>query len=610
MTETITVHRPGKTPARGDTGDEGSGAASRIRRRWLWSYFAFTAALCLLGGIRLWWSWPDAPYQSNFWFLSDLQKLLDGNAASATWFSFGNSFALNGYRWFEYINALFFGFDSRLENICYYLIIFLIATAIGIRALSRLPQPGRVSAKVAVFLIPVVLASMAGAGSRGMELGTFTGVLIVVLLFLMVDSRLPNQMFTIVACLAVPLVIFIWLGGYASGPTLALVAVCLLQLWRPTLPARFRRRLMLLTGNFVLWTIIFFALIPILSASQPLLNQSGGGLGTLEKNPLFPFEFLFWGPAASLVSSETVQGLGSAGIVIASAVSLGVIAFTCFVVIAAYKRAWSQATVPLLLILYPWGIAIGLIFTRNSGVENLLDTWYSLHFKISLVGLIWLSILAVGNSTEKWLRRAIPFAALLTCVAITVTVANVQKYERQPFERVYFLNIAEQELYPSQLVKNVPKNGVTSMQLSSATSLHAVQFMKKYHLSIYREPLQTLVKIFGAAPDYVTFGQLYSDGWAGREFTVDVFPTRCDTLSIKLVDPIPQHPNVPFTVDSNFGTKAAGTVDETGKTLVFRPTGSAPTITVRFGSTFEPSKFGIGKDTRSLSALAALTCKR
>ncbi len=609
MTETAHLENSRNAPTSSDIGHEGSQRVVRRSLRWFWAYVAFTAALCLLGGIRLWWSWPDAPYQSNFWFLSDLQKLLDGNGASATWFSFGNSFALNGYRWFEYINALLFGFDSRLENICYYLIIFIIATAIGVRALGRLPQHGRVSAKVAVFLIPIVLASMAGSGSRGMELGTFTGAMVVVFLFLLIDSRLPNRIFTVVAWVAVPLDIFIWLGGYAAGPTLALVAVWLLQFWRPTLPSGFRRRLTLLTGNFVAWTIIFFALIPLLKISKPLLNQPGGGLGALEKNPLFPFEFLFWGPAASLISSETVQGIGSSGLVIAAVVSIGIVAFTCLIVIAAYKRAWSQTTIPLLLILYPWGIAIGLIFTRNSGVENLLDTWYSLHFKVSLVGLIWLSILAVGNSTEKWRRHAIPVATFLVCMAITVAFANVQKYERQPFERVYFLSIAEQELYPSQLVKNVPKNGVTSMQLSPAISLRAVEFLKKYHLSIYREPLQTLVKIFGAAPDYVTFGQLYGDGWAGRNFTVDVFPTECDTLSIKLTDPIPQHPNVPFTVDTNFGTKASGTVDETGKTLVFRPTGSAPTLTFKFGSTFEPSKLGIGQDTRSLSAVAALSCK-
>ncbi|MHB1172816.1 MAG: hypothetical protein ACYCZY_10070 [Lacisediminihabitans sp.] len=578
---------------------------TRSRKFWIAGYVIFTTAICLAAGLRLWWSWPDAAWLSNFWFIGDVDRLLNGDLSHVTWFSVGDQWALNGYRWFEYINASFFGFDARIENVCYYLIILALALLVGLRILNRLSRDHGIWPRLTVFLIPLVLASMSGAGSRGMELGTFTAVVFVVALFLLLDSPIGNRAFLVIVVTAVPIGIFVFVGGYVSGPTLALAAVWILQFWRPTLTPALRRRLTILTANFVAWTVVYFLLLRLLSPNTGT-SEVSNFLTTVSRDPLIPFKYLFWGPAAGLFTSQTVDALDGPGVWITAGVSVLVILLTGFSVFMAYRRAWSEATVPLLMVLYPWGIAVTLLATRSSDVLSLLSTWYSLHFKVALVGTIWLAILGLRSSSLRSRPTRIVITVLLAGVTTSLIIANVAQFNRQPFERAYFLNIAKQQLMPSELTENAA--GLTALQVPLKESLEAVEILRRHHLGVYRNPMTTWAKIYGYEPKFVTLGSLYSDGWAGRNFSVVVLNPSCRTLDVQLVNPLPTTVEIAFTARTSFGESVDGVVSPTPTSLQFSPAGETPTLEFQFSSTLTPSELGTGADIRELSAHVKLDC--
>lgn len=600
-----------------DGDDTGSGAAgqSRPSRRrrlaWTTSYAVFTLIVCTIAGMRLWWSNPDGSWQSNFWFIDDINRLLDGDLGHVTWFVFGDQWAMNGYRWFEYINALFFGYDARLETIVYFVVVGAIALLIGWRVLSRMPTDTGVGARLTIFIVPIILASLSGAGSRGMELGTFTGILLVVATFLLVDSRLSNRSFYIVTSILVPVGIFVFTGGYASGPTFAVVLVWLLQFWRPTLDRARRRRLTAMMVNFVVWTLVYLVLLRVLSPSTGT-GEVGNFFATLGRDLIFPLQYLYWGPASGLFTSQTVGMLGGSGLVTAGVVSALVIALTVVAIIRAYRVAWSEATIPLLLIAYPWGIALTLLATRNSDTLSLLSTWYSLHFKISLVGMIWLTVIGLranaqgSASTRAALSLRVVTYALLASTIAAVVVANVAQVKREPFERVYFLNVARDELFPSELKEGA--SGLTSLQLPLAESRHAAAILKKHELGVYRNPSVTLAKIYGVAPPFVELGDLFTDGWVGREFSVTAIDRTCKTVIVRLSNPVPVSPEVRFTATADSGAPITGTVGPTTTDLRFRTSGSTEHISFRFSRTFIPSRLGLGADKRALAANVTVEC--
>ena len=591
----------GRSPALPNVKNE-----TRSGKLWIAGYATFTTAICLLAGIRLWWSWPDAAWLSNFWFLDDINRLLNGDLGKVTWFAVGDQWAMNGYRWFEYINAAFFGYNAQLENVCYYLIVLVMSLLVGLRILNRLPREHAVWPRVTVFLIPAVLASMSGAGSRGMELGTFTGVLIVVAIFLLLDSSVGNRTYLVITMTAVPFVIFVFLGGYASGPTFALVVFWSLQYWRPTLIPQLRRRLTILTATYVFWTAFYFVLIRLLSPSTGK-SEVAEFFGTLSRDPMLPIKYLFWGPAASLFTSQTIESASGTEVGLAAGVSVLVILLTALAVIVVYRRGWTEATVPLLLILYPCGIALTLLATRSSDVMGLLNTWYSLHFKVALVGVIWLAILGLREGAVRFLPTRIVVTALLAGLAIALVMANVVQFNRQPFERTYFLNIASQTLIPSELTEDAA--GLTALQLPLKESIAGVTILRNHKIGVYHDPTSTWDQIYGHQPKFVSYGSIYADGWTGTKFSVAVLDPSCRTLNVQLANPLLTTQDITFAAKPSFSSGVKGTLSAAPTHLRFTPRGGTPIVEFYFSSSVTPSKLGVSADTRKLSALVKLNCR-
>ena len=52
-------------------------------------YVVWTLSLCTLFLLRTLWAWPDVTWQSQFWFIEDVNTLLSGRMADTTWFDWG-----------------------------------------------------------------------------------------------------------------------------------------------------------------------------------------------------------------------------------------------------------------------------------------------------------------------------------------------------------------------------------------------------------------------------------------------------------------------------------------------------------------------------------------
>lgn len=608
-------------------------APTRARRRvaaplvWRAAYFVFAFATTIFSLLRMKWAWPDAAWQTTLSDIEAVDRFLNNGASSAMGITVGGEHALTGYRWFQYLNATVFGLNSQLELFAYFALTLTLALAIGSRIFRDLDRTSSGwPARLVVFSIPVVLSSLVGAGSRGMEIGQFFGITLFVVLALLIDSRMSTRAFAAVVVCTVPLAGVLVLGGYLAGPAIALALVSALQFMRPTLDRAARSKLLTVTGTFLVSTIAYLLLMLLLPA-QELDARSGALIDQISNDPLFIPKYFLGGAAGSVMSAQTMETSGQ-GRRFAYAVGTLVVLFAVACIVLAYRRAWRGSTVPLLLVLMPVGLAATLLVGRSFDALWLLSPWYGFHLRLFLVGSIWLLVRALGAvDVPESLRLSRAFVAQATAVVLLVAVfgvslfANVNQWRRQPSERAYFQNVQHVLLFPQELT--VDENGYTQIFLPLEKSRRAIELLRKNRLSVYRDPqavlaamgdTETYDEAFAANPDFAIQGMLDSK-WAGSQVQVDVLHSTCAVLDIDVTSfPVATGTfaknavDSTLTVESSFGDKKVIVLGDTEERLVLHPTGEFPEVTLMFNRTWNPAALGLGADKRDLAALVHVTC--
>jgi hypothetical protein len=149
-----------------------------------WPTFLSVSFLtAIVSSWRMIWSWPNALWLGDFWIIDDVNNLMLNRFSNVTWFEFATrQWSINSWRWFTYINVKFFHWNMDYEIFAYYLIVLIMTVAVVKRYQPQISG----KKKLLFFLIPGVLLNFVGAGARGMELGTFFGILIFILLILQI----------------------------------------------------------------------------------------------------------------------------------------------------------------------------------------------------------------------------------------------------------------------------------------------------------------------------------------------------------------------------------------------------------------------------------------
>jgi hypothetical protein len=568
------------------------------------AFVLFSTVLAALGAARMYWSWPDAPWQSSLWFIGDLNHFLKGDYGNVTWFAFGEPWSMNGYRWFQYLSAQFFHFDTRLENLVYFFLTYVLSLLVGLAALGSSKRGTAGGVTWIVFLIPPVIMSLSGAGSRGMELGTFTGLVLVVLLFIYISSERRKFYFEIISSVLAFVSTFVFLGGYVAGATFSLLITTFLY-------SRYRHR-----KPRVLYQLIFASAVTSLATVGHFLTTLAKSIEStaspfsalvnqLSDDLLFPLKYLFWGSANSIMSANTRDMLGTDGswlLVFGGCVIVGITVF------AFARQSLANTQLPpaaFLLVFYGAGTALLLLVYRNTSSDYLLSPWYSLHFKVALAGALWLlAIKAVQKKSLGNLSTHVASSAAVVLIVLVV-ISNWIQFARGDSERAYFLNVASAALIPSTLA--VPAGETyTQLVLPLEESREALGVLQEHKLSVFNNPEGNLVKIFGGLPSAVTLPTLPADHWAGKQIDIQPIRENCADLRIEVQKNV-EIPDQVLDIKDTNGLHETYAVDE-GLVLSSKTLNGNEALQLTFGSTWVPSKTSGSADTRELSNIVLITC--
>jgi hypothetical protein len=433
----------------------------------------FAIGASTFGLFRQLWAWPDTTWQTTLYYLKDIDLILSGSPEQAIWFELGNGHAMSGYRIFTYLNALFFGLDSRLELIVYWAIILSISIVLALIVTRN--STNKILGLIASIVIVFVMNSLAGAGARGMELGTFAGALLMFCLALLAAAKVSTISFFVTSALVVPVAQFFFLGGYMAGWVFSLVLVMALSLFqnrKMVLKEPKSIKLLALGAISLFWMAVFYLLIPKTHSTLSLFD-------VWEKDIFFPIKYIIFGFTNSIFTSQSFEFLATSdSYPIYLTVGIFVFLFCLAAILGSLQRTDSVARIGQVLTVYGFGTSILLLFTRAFGDSWLLSPWYSFHFKLTLCGAI---LLFVTSRFRYFQIAAIPVLVLIAALSIT---SSKLAFDRNPHERSYFQNIQKATYFPETIADR--GDGNTQLIAGVEESLAAVEILRKHKLGVYR----------------------------------------------------------------------------------------------------------------------------
>lgn len=557
------------------------------------TYSIWTILIGTATTLRGLWSWPDVTWLSALWDIRSIDSFMNLDFAAVAWFQVGGGQITNGYRWFQYLNASVFGLNSQVEIIVYGILLIFVCLAIG-RSIRAAVGPEHSSANWS-FFVPPVLFSLVGGWPRGMELGTFSGLALAVIALIYI-SKISS--FPRVLALAFGLGLvehFVFMGGYALGLTLGTLMILFVYRKNHHLRARLSALALGFGASSGLQSLTLF------QARNPEVDSSLGSLlNQIAIDPFFALKFVSNGPASSLITLQSLERFDARVTpYLTLAVSVLVVSFS-YLVVKGAKSNLMEATkiAPLILIAYSVSNFVMLLLFRPNSEFQLLNTWYSLHGKIGLVGVIWLGAISLGRETKR-VRAGIYSVGVI--LSIIFVAANVYQFQRNVSEREYFKEIAIYTLFP----KENPYSGpVTPLQLSERDSKEAIRILKDHNLGVFRSTERTLSEVSDGNP-YVFTGNAWADGWVGPKFEVKLL-SECKNPKITLT----KHP---MLGEGKLTVSGAGRVqeyrfDESSLSLNLGLFSRTNEVSFSSGSYINEFKVGVGVDDRDLFAKANLSC--
>jgi len=562
-------------------------------------FYGLSIALGSLIYLRMKWSYPDVTWLSSYWIINDIDNLMSHDFRNVIWFELAShEWSLNGWRWFEYLNAYFFEWNMALE------LFFYVVTILGIIFLighSIFTKPLNLSKAVIslMCLMIFVLLSFSGAGARGMELGVYFGLFFTVLLFKLAFSEKNNKIFSSVLP---PIIIFIFFGGYGLSVTAVLILLSFIVLRKPANFGSFPN-LYIATFSCVVSLSLFVAMFLSKKSQGP--SVLGKFLEYVQLHNFYPVKFLFYAPLGGLVTSQSIESLApkEVSILVTSfGFFLSILFLYCIVYSYFYLRI--EMLVPLALILYSIGTSITIMVTRPSGDLGMLSPWYSLHLKLGIVGCLWLLIIFKLNSSLTFGRLNIFMSGTVFFLVIILVFANYTQWKRQPYERMYYKEIQKATLFPETMTADL--NGLTPLAIGLEDSKRAINVLKKHKIGIYRDSLKATKQLFGNA-SYLSLADAFSDGWLGPNPKFVFQKNACQLIQFHFVNPPKIFQNqVNLIIDGV--PKETFEISNAPYVLEIKDAIKVSLVEFKFSKGLIPAENGFGPDSRKLSARADIKC--
>jgi hypothetical protein len=573
-----------------------------LKPRFVKNFFlGLSITLTLATYLRLKWSWPDVTWQSAYWIIGDIDNLMAGNLSKVTWFEFANrEWSLNGWRWLSYLNAKFFSWNMAYELLMYSL------TVLGIFLLILLSITNKFFewSWRRVFLLLTILMTLfnfAGAGARGMELGTYIGIFFTVSLFVIAFSEYRNLVLSI---FLPPMIIFVFSGGYAIATTVALSSLLFIVLLKLK---SFENLPNLKIASLASVVSLFIYVFVFLSQQRQGPSSMQTFFEYLQEHPFYPIKFLFYSPQGGLITIQSLEGLTSNEFsIVTLCISIFLLFLYLFCLIYSILHLRNAMLLPLSLLLYSIGTSITIMVTRPTGDFGMLSPWYSLHLKVGIVGCLWLLFIFSSIRDLKLVRcNWIPSTTVFLLIPILLFANSVQ-WERQPSERVYFQEIKKVTLFPETMAAD--PDGLTPLKIGFEDSKYAISVLKRHKIGVYRDAGKARGEFLSEGA-FLRLGENFSDGWVGLNPTYLFEKGACNLIQFELT-------NVPKVIENEVSL----TVDEK-LVKMFKITSSPyvlkiaraneiSSVSFNFAKNLVPAENGLGPDLRGLSAYVQVKCEK
>lgn len=412
------------------------------------------------------------------------------------------------------INCSYFGgstlFDVVLNDINVFLcgIIVLYGTAITIKSTKV--------ATISMFMEAIFMFTCLQNSSGGMETQVRLGILFFLIAMIFVDRELRNDKtnkWTLTATIVVILIsinVFGTLYSFAGVPLVWLIVV--LQ--------KKKKKNHIIIAVFYLVTILLYILQ--YSWDFPASDASGGGF--LEK--INPLNILF---CVFAWCGNGVLGWAYHEAAAYNAVAYMIIGAIVFVAIAwsvvlFFKSKMNEKTwLPLMMIVYSFGVLAMVYLGRSSEWQWMQNDWYNVHVKTALAGAIWIFGYYIANNFESISRKSVSFVASIFLPSVMVVLSvygNFFTLKRAPHVHNYYAEKQQYLFVQSADDMPVDSNGNTPLLHSLDKTMQGIKILRKYNLSVYRywdayqESLPIEERFVGASlSDCAREQGLYDDGW-------------------------------------------------------------------------------------------------
>lgn len=540
-------------------------------------------------------------WQSQYWIVSDVNNLMAGNFSKVVWFEFANrEWSLNGWRWLTYINAMFFSWNTAYELLLYAFTIFGIFLLI-FKSVTEKFSEWRWRQVILILVTLITLFSFAGAGARGMELGTYIGIFFTVLLFKVSLSDSSNK---IVSALLPPAIIFIFSGGYALSTTITLILVStIVQLYFKG----FDHFPNLKISTFSSLVSLGLYIIVFLSHKQQGPSTLKIFYDYLQMNPFYPIKFLFYSSQGGLITIQNVEGLTSREFsLVTFLLSAFLLLLNFFCLLYSFKYLRKTMLIPLSLLFYSIGTSLTIMVTRPTGDFGMLSPWYSLHLKLGIVGCLWLLFIFVSTPDLNFSRLNWTVNITVFLLIPVLLFANFSQWKRQPYERAYFQEIKKVTLFPETMAGD--SNGLTPLKIGLSDSQFAIAVLKRHKIGVYRDAGAARAEFMGENA-FLRLGENFSDGWVGRSPRYLFQKGVCKLIQFELLN-LPKIRNNEATVKVDGKQIKVFQVTETPYILRVPDAGQVTSVEFSFSKSLIPAKNQLGEDLRDLSANIQVRCEK
>lgn len=205
--------------------------------------------------------------------------------------------------------------------------------------------------------------------------------------------------------------------------------------------------------------------------------------------------------------------------------ALIIVGVFCFIKFKMYHKTW----VPLMLIVYSFGVLVMVYLGRSDGWDWFANEWYNVHIKVAIAGAIW--IYAYVATMGKNLRIVGVVSTLIIC--LFGCVGNYYGILRAPAVHYYYAE-KQKYLYVDD-VDDMPVDeisGNTPLLHSLDKTMEGIEILKKYNLSVYRY-WDAYEECPSTLPSKNTIKYLsgrYDDGWVEQRCEISLYTSESTQL--------------------------------------------------------------------------------